>query len=154
MCYPIKSEFFSSRGDSEINKKLHHLSVLRSKKKHAKARKVVNDLFAREGTVSGISKSGNADVCLVYRLIHTPKKRIKTRYERKISEAAKQEVIDLYYNHEVSYSLPDTQYLHLRFMRYMIEETYSKFYVTMSKAARQMKRSKFASLKPLEIRTV
>ena len=146
---------FSSRGNnSEIAKKLCRLSALRSKKKHDKARKVAEDLLAQEGTVSLISKLGNVDYSAVYRLIHTPKKRVQNHYARKFSAAEEQEVMDLYYDDEVSYSLPDTRYSHLRFMRYPIRETYKKFYLPMKKSTRPMKKSKFASLKPPEIRPV
>ena len=84
----------------------------------------------------------------------SPKRRILSEYKRNFSDLQKQEVIDIYFDPEVSYCLPDSKYSHLRFMSCTIEEAYTHHYLEKSKSERKMGRSTFAALKPLFVRSI
>ena len=138
----------------EINTKLRTLAVLRSKKKTKKAKELAKELTETVGNYTEIAKKSKSNYSRVYRLIRTPKKRIKDCYERKFTEAEKREAIEIYFDDEVLYSLPEARYAHLRFMSCTIDEAYKRHYLVKSTCKRKMSRTTFASLKPVYVRTV
>ncbi|MCG8627024.1 MAG: hypothetical protein MJE68_34120, partial [Proteobacteria bacterium] len=137
----------------EINSQLRKLAVLWSKKKNGKTKKIAKDLMESVGSVAQIAELGNSTYSRVYRLIHTPKKRTKENYERKLTDEQREEAIRIYYDDEVSYSIPEARYAHLRFMYHTVDETYRNHYIPKS-GERKMARSTFAALKPNTVRTL
>ena len=137
-----------------LNSLLRKLAIYRSTGKYKKAREIVDIINSKtENIASTAAQSGN-EYYQVYRMMKSPKKRCVTKYKRKFSELQKQEAIDIFLDPEVSYSLPDTKYAHLRFMSVTIAEAYKNHYIAKSASVRKMSQSTFASLKALFIRSI
>ena len=58
------------------------------------------------------------------------KKRIKESYVKKLSEQVKNEGKQIFFDDEVSYSLPDARYAGIRFMSITLLEAYGQHYLT------------------------
>ena len=79
LCSTPPSSQFSSPSSNEINSQLRKLAVLRSKRKNGKAKKIAKDLMESVGSVAQIAELGHSTYSHIFRLIHTPKKRMKAR---------------------------------------------------------------------------
>ena len=140
--------------DSSVAKQLRKIAILRSKKKYQEARNAAMSLRNRFKSVSEIvSKSGESRQA-VYRLLsQSDSRRVKTEYTRKLKEEDRQEVINIYNDDEVSYSLPDMKYSGLRFMFFTLHEAYG-VYLKKCNKKRKVAEKTFEALKPKYIRTV
>ena len=138
----------------DLNAALHKLAIYRSAQKNDKAREMVDIINSKTKSIAELAcRSGNK-YSHVYRLMKSPKKRVVEEYTRKFSDLQKQEAIDIFLDDEVSYSLPDVKYSHLRFMSCTISEAYNKHYLVKSTSERKMGESTFAALKPLFVRSI
>ena len=72
---------------------------------------------------------------------------------RKLTPVDHAEVIRIYNDNEVSYSLPDIKYTGMRFMLFTLSEAYS-VYLRKCTTKRQVAEKTFESLKPKHIRTL
>ena len=138
----------------DLNSKLRKIAVYRSAGKHEKARQMVDIINSKSKDITAVASDSGNKYSQVYRLMKTPPKRVQDEYKRKFSDGQKQEAINIYLDEEVSYSLPDEKYSHLRFMSCTIAEAYKNHYLTKSVSERKMGQSTFASLKPLFIRSI
>ena len=135
-----------------IGKSLRRIAVLRSQKKFKKVKELAATLKSKY-KVSEIAAHTGETMQSVYRLLSYKKRKRKTDYKRKLSEADKQEVINIYNDDEVTYSLPDIKYADLRFMHFTIREAYA-VYVRKNPRKRVVAEKTFEALKPKFIRTV
>ena len=78
---------------------------------------------------------------------------MKIEYERKLKVEDRQDVVRIYNDDEVSYSLPDMKYAGLRFMFFTLHEAY-RVYLKKCHRKRKVAEKTFESLKPRYIRTV
>ena len=115
-----------------LNALLHKLAIYCSVHKYDKAREMVDIIKSETKNIAAlVSKSGNK-YSHIYRLMKSPKKRVVKEYTRNFSDFQKQESIDIFLDDEVSYSLPDVKYYHLRFMSCTIADAYNKHYLAKS----------------------
>ena len=73
---------------------------------------------------------------------------MKIEYERKLKVEDRQEVVRIYNDDEVSYSLPDMKYAGLRFMLFTLHEAYG-VYLKKCHRKRNVAEKTFKSLKRL-----
>ena len=138
----------------DLNSALRKLAIYRSAQKYDKAREMVDIINTKTKNIAEVaSRSGNKH-SHVYRLMKSPKKRVVKEYTHNFSDFQKQEAIDIFLDDEVSYSLPDVKYCHLRFMSCTIADAYNKHYLVKSMSKRKMGQSTFAGLKPLFVRSI
>ena len=138
----------------DLNSKLRKIAVYRSAGKIEKAREMVNIINLEKKDISAVALESGNNYSHVYRLMKSPRKRVQDEYKRKFCDWQKQEAINIYLDEEVSYSLPDVKYAHLRFMSCTIAEAYTNHYLPKSESVRKMGQSTFTSLKPLFVRSI
>ena len=78
---------------------------------------------------------------------------MQKQYVKKLTQEDKDEVINIYHDDEVSYSLPDIKYANLRFMHFTLREAYA-VYVRKCQHQRIVAEKSFEGLKPKNVRTV
>ena len=102
-----------------LGKSLRRIAVLRSQKKFKEVKELARSLKS-EHTVSEIAGYTGETTQAVYRLLSCGKnQRSKKEYVKKLTCLDKEEVIRIYNDDEVTYSLPDMKYAGLRFMQFM-----------------------------------
>ena len=150
----IGKDYVTPPKDPSIVKELQKIAILRSKKKYTEARSAALCLRKRFKSVTEIAnKSGEARQA-VYRLLsQSDKRRVKIEYERKLKVEDQQEVVRIYNDDEVSYSLPDMKYARLRFIFFTLHEAYG-VYLKKCHRKRKVAEKTLESLKPRYIRTV
>ena len=159
-CKEIRTYLSSPENDESVtqqkylNSLLRKLAVYRSAGKQDKARQIVDIINSKTENIAAVSAQSGHEYHEVYRMMKSPKKRCLPEYTRNFSEVQKQEAIDIYLDPEVSYSLPDTKYAHLRFMSVTIAEAYKNHYLVKSTSSRKMAQSTFSALKPMFIRSI
>ena len=90
----------------------------------------------------------------VYRLLSlSTERRVKKEYMRKLKPEVHDEVLRIYDDDEVSYSLPDMKYAGLRFMLFTLSEAYA-VYLRKCCTERIVAEKTFEALKPKHIRTL
>ena len=135
-----------------VRKHLRKIAVLRSKK-FKKAKSVASSLKSKF-KVAEIAALTGEKIQVVYRLLSPEvKRRTQDKYVKKLTQEDKNEVIRIYNDDEVSYSLPDMKYSGLRFMHFTLREAYA-VYVRKCWHKRIMAEKTFEGLKPRNIRTV
>ena len=82
------------------------------------------------------------------------KRRLQDEYAKKLTQEDRNEVQKIYYDEEVSYSLPDMKYADLRFMRFTLREAYQVYLRKCHHLERKVAEKTFESLKPKDVRTV
>ena len=91
---------------------------------------------------------------VVYRLLSPEVKgRTQAKYVKKLTKEDKNELICIYNDDKVSYSLPDMKYSGLWFMHFMLQEAYV-VYVRKCRHKNIVAEKTFERLKPRNIRTV
>ena len=110
-----KDEYFEMP-HRDLNNLLRKLAIYRSNKKYKKAREIVEIINSKTKNIACTASASGNEYSHVYRLMKSPKRRILSEYKRNFSDLQKQEAIDIYFDPEVSYCLPDSKYSHLRFM--------------------------------------
>ena len=138
----------------DLNSALRKLAIYRSARKLDKAREMVDIIKSRTKNIAAIASESGNKYSHVYRLMKSPKKRVVKEFIRNFSDFQKKEAIDIFLDEEVSYSLPDVKYSHLRFMSCTIADAYNKHYLVKSTTERKMGQSTFAALKPLNVRSI
>ena len=81
------------------------------------------------------------------------KRRLQDEYSKKLTQEDRDEVEKIYYDEEVSYSLPDIKYSDLWFMHFTLWEAY-QVYLQKCRLKRKVAEKTFESLKPKDVRTV
>ena len=85
-------------------------------------------LKSKYKSVSEIASKSGESRHAVYRLLsQSNKRRVKNEYVRKLKPEDHDEVIRIYNDNEVSYSLPDIKYAGLRFMFFTLSEVYAVY---------------------------
>ena len=140
-----------------VGKTLRKIAVLRSRKKFDEVNNVAESLRSKY-TVAEIAAYTGESTQTVYRLLSCEKPLIKRRkkeedYSKKLTGLDKEEVLKIYNDDEVTYSLPDMKYAGLRFMHFTIREAYS-VYLRKCKGDRLVAEKTFEALKPSFVRTV
>ena len=103
-----------------VGKHLRKIAVLRSKKKFKKAKSVASSLKSKF-KVAEIAALTGKKIQVVYRLLSPEvKQRTQAKYVKKLTQEDKNEVIRIYNDDEVSYSLPDMKYSGLQFMHFTL----------------------------------
>ena len=150
---PKQDSFETPKKD--LNNLLRKLAIYRSAKKYKQAREIVDLISSKTKNIASTACSSGNEYSHVYRLMKSPKRRVmsESEYKRKFSDVQKEEAMNIYFDPEVSYCLPDKKYSHLRFMSCTIDEAYTH-YLDKSTSERKMARSTFAELKPLFIRSI
>ena len=94
------------------------------------------------------------NVQVVYRLL-SPEENLKIQkvYTKKLTKEDKDEVVKIYYDDEVSFSLPDMKYEGLRFMHFTLREAY-EVYMRKCQCERTVAIKTFEWLKPKNVRTI
>ena len=115
---------------------------------------MVDIIKSRTKNIAAVACQSGNKYSHVYRLMKSPKKRVVKEYTCNFSYLQKQEAIDIFLDDEVSYSLPDVKYCHLRFMSCTIEDAYHRHYLVKSTSKRKIGQSTFAALKPLFVRSI
>ena len=150
----LGKDYITPPKDRSISKELRKIAILRSKKKYEKAKTAAISLRHRFKSITEIADKSGECKQTVYRLLSTTdKRRLKSEYIRKLTEEDRQEVIKIYNDDEVSYSLPDMKYAGLRFMYFTIHEAY-EVYMRKSKLKRKVAGKTFEALKPKYVKTV
>ena len=99
------------------------------------------------------TKSGEPQQA-VYRLLSlSTERRVKKEYMRKLKPEVRDEVLQIYDDDEVLYSLPDMKYAGLRFMLFTLSEVYA-VYLRKCCTERIVAEKTFEALKPKHIRTL
>ena len=136
-----------------LGKLLRRIAVLRSEKKFKEVKELARSLKS-DHTVSEIAGYTGETTQAVYRLLSCGKnQRSKKEYVKKLTCLDKEEVIRIYNDDEVTYSLPDMKYAGLRFMHFTIREAYG-VYLKKCKLKRIVAEKTFEALKPKFVRTV
>ena len=136
-----------------LGKLLQRIAVLRSQKKLKEVQELARSLKS-EHTISQIAGYSGETTQAVYRLLSCGKKRrLKKEYVKKLTCFDKEEVIKIYNDDKVTYSLPDMKYAGLRFMHFTIREAYG-VYLKKCKLKRIVAEKTFKALKPKFVRTV
>ena len=144
--------FITRLKDPTIARELHKIAILKSKKRHDEARSAAVYLRSKYKTISDIANKSGESHQAVYRLLsQTNERRLKSEYVRKLTPVDRAEVIRIYNDNEVSYSLPDMKYTGMRFMLFTLSEAYS-VYLRKCTTKRQVAEKTFESLKPKHIR--
>ena len=134
-----------------LGKSLRRIAVLRSQKKFKEVKELARSLKS-EHMVSEIAGYTGETTQAVYRLLSCGKnQRSKKEYFKKLTCLDKEEVIRIYNDDEVTYSLPDMKYAGLRFMHFMIREAYG-VYLKKCKLKRIVAEKTFEALKPKFVR--
>ena len=140
--------------DPSVVKDLWKIAILRSKKKYQEAKTAAQCLRNRFKSVTEIVNKSGESRQAVYRLLsQTDNRRVKTQYERKLNEEDREEVVKIYNDDEVSYSLPDMKYAGHRFMFFTLHEAYG-IYLKKCNRKRKVAEKTFEVLKPKYVRTV
>ena len=138
--------------DPMIARELCKIAILKSKKRHDQARSTAVCLRSKYKTISNKANKSGESHQVVYRLLsQTNERRLKSEYVRKFTPVDHAEVIRIYNDDEVSYSLPDIKYTGMRFMLFTLSEAYS-VYLHKCTTKRQVAEKTFESLKPKHIR--
>ena len=104
--------------------------------------------------VAEIAALTGEKIQVVYRLLSPEvKQRTQAKYVKKLTQEDKNEVIRIYNDDEVSYSLPDMKYSGLWFMHFTLREAYA-VYVRKCQHKRIVAEKTFERLKPRNIQTV
>ena len=150
----VGMNFVTPPKDASISKDLRKIAILRSKKKHDEARSVAMCLKSKYKSVSEIASKSGESRHAVYRLLSQSDKRsVKNEYMRKLKPEDRDEVIRIYNDDEVSYSLPDIKYAGLRFMFFTLSEAYA-VYLRKCTTKRKVTEKTFEALKPKRVRTL
>ena len=121
-------DFITPPKDPTIARELRKIAILKSKKRHDEARSTAVCLQSKYKTISNIANKSGESCQVVYRLLsQTNERRLKSEYVRKLTPVDRAEVIRIYNNDEVSYSLPDMKYTGIRFMLFTLSEAYSVY---------------------------
>ena len=133
-----------------VGKHLRKIAILRNKKKYKKAEEVAASLKSRF-RVSEIAAMCGENMQAMYRLL-SPEENLKTQkeYSKKLTKEDKDEVIKIYYDDEVSFSLPDMKYEGLRFMHFTLREAY-EVYMRKCQHERIVVTKTFERLKPKNV---
>ena len=136
-----------------VGKHLRKIAILRNKKKYKKAEEVAASLKSRF-RVSEIAAMCGGNVQAVKRLLSPEEDlKIQKEYSKKLTKEDKDEVVKIYYDDEVSFSLPDMKYEGLRFMHFTLREAY-EVYMRKCQCERIVATKTFERLKPKNVRTV
>ena len=110
-----------------VGKHLRKIAILKSQKKYKEAKVVATSLRSRF-KVAEIAALLGERIQSVYRLLSPERKRrLQKEYIKKLTQEDKEEVINIYSDDEVSYSLPDIKYADLRFMHFTLREAYAVY---------------------------
>ena len=136
-----------------VGKQLRKVAILKSLKKYKEAKEVATSLRSKF-KVSEIAALSGESMHAIYRLLSPERKcRLQKQYVKKLTQEDKDEVINIYHDDEVSYSLPDIKYTNLRFMHFTLREAYA-VYVRKCRHQRIVAEKTFERLKPKNVRTV
>ena len=136
-----------------VGKHLRKITILKSQKKYKEAKVVATSLRSRF-KVAEIAALLGERIQSVYRLLSPEqKRRLQKEYVKKLTQEDKEEVINIYNDDEVSYSLPDIKYADLRFMHFTLREAYA-VYVRKCQHQRIVAEKTFERLKPKNVRTI
>ena len=105
-----------------VGKTLRKIAILRSRKKLDEINNVAESLRSKY-TIAEIAAYTGESTQTVYRLLSCEEPLIKRRkkekdYSKKLTGLDKEEVLKIYNDDEVTYSLPDMKYAGLRFMHF------------------------------------
>ena len=135
-------------------KDLWKIAILRSKKKYQEAKTAAQCLRNKFKSVTKIVNKSGKSRQAVYRLLsQTDNRRVKTKYERKLNAEDREEIVKIYNDDKVSYSLPDMKYAGHRFMFFTLHEAY-EIYLKKCNRKRKVTEKTFEALKPKYVRTV
>ena len=124
----MSKDFVTQPKDPTIARQLCKIAILKSKKRHDEARSAAVCLQSKYKTISDIANKSGESHQVVYRLLsQTNERRLKSEYVRKLTPVDHAEVIRIYNDDEVSYSLPDMKYTGMRFMLFTLSEAYSVY---------------------------
>ena len=146
-------DYITPPKDPSIAKDLRKIAILRSKKKYQEAKTAAQCLRKRFKSITEIVNKSGESRQAVYRLLsQTDNRRVKTQPERKLNEEDCEEVVKIYNDDEVSYSLPDMKYAGHRFMFFTLHKAYG-IYLKKCNRKRKVaeKLSKRSSLSMLEL---
>lgn len=145
----------NSDNKNAVDSKLRKIAVLKTKRKFSDAKQVAGDLLTEYGSCSQIVARSSEYRSNVYRLLSCSSGRNKDQdsYIRKLSDETKNEIVSTFLDAEVSYDLPDTKYVGLKFMSCTMEEAY-QMYLQRCSSSRVVAKSTFMKLKPDNIRTI
>ena len=117
---------------------------------------MVDLISSKTKSIASTACTSGSEYSHIYRFMKSPKRRVlsDTEYKRNFSDMQWEEAINIYFDPEVSYCLPDTKYSHLWFMSCTIDEAYMNHYLEKAKSEHKMARSTFAALKPLFVRSI
>ena len=147
-------DYITPPKDPNVAKDLWKIAILRSKKKYQEAKTAAQCLRNRFKFVTEIVNKSGESRQAVYRLLsQTDNRRVKTQYERKLNEEDREEVVKIYNDDEVSYSLPDMKYAGHRFMFFTLHKAYG-IYLKKCNRKRKVAEKTFEVLKPKYVRTV
>ena len=150
----MSKDFITPLKDPTIARQLCKIAILKSRKRHDKARSAAVCLWSKYKTISNIANKSGESHQAVYRFLsQTNERRLKSEYVRKLTSVDRAKVIRIYNNDEVSYSLPDMKYTGMRFMLFTLSEAYS-VYLCRCTTKQQVAEKTFESLKPRYIRTL
>ena len=110
-----------------VGKQLRKVAILKSHKKYKEVKEVATSLQSKF-KVSEIAALSRESMHAIYRLLSPEQKcRLQKQYVKKLTQEDKDEVINIYHDDEVSYSLPDIKYANLRFMHFTLREAYAVY---------------------------
>ena len=117
---------------------------------------MVDLISSKTKSIASTACTSGSEYSHIYRLMKSLKRRVPsdTKYKQNFSDVQREEAINIYFNPEVSYCLPDTKYSHLQFMSCTIDEAYMNHYLEKAKSECKMARSTFTALKPLFVRSI
>ena len=117
---------------------------------------MVDLISSKTKSIASIACTSGSEYSHIYRLMKSLKRRVlsNTEYKQNFSDVQREEAINIYFDPEVSYCLPDMKYSHLQFMSCTIDEAYMNHYLEKAKSECKMARSTFAALKPLFVRSI
>ena len=103
-----------------VGKHLRKIAILKSQKKYKEVKVVATSLRSKFKVVEIAALSGE-NIQVIYRLLSPEqKRRLQKEYVKKLTQEDNYEVINIYNDDEVSYSLPDIKYAELRFMHFTL----------------------------------
>ena len=150
----ICKDYIMPPKDPSFVKDLQKIAILRSKKKYQEAKTAAQCLRNKFKSVTEIVNKSGESRQAVYRLLsQTDNRRVKTQYERKLNEEDCEEVVKIYNDDEMSYSLPGMKYAGHRFMFFTLHEAYG-IYLKKCNRKRKVAEKTLEALKPKYVRTV
>ena len=110
-----------------VGKHLRKIAILKSQKKYKEVKVVATSLRSKF-KVAEIAALSGENIQVIYRLLSPEqKRRLQKEYVKKLTQEDNYEVINIYNDDEVSYSLPDIKYADLCFMHFTLREAYAVY---------------------------